>query len=175
MNLTLTPNTRALVPIAMLLAPLGAALFVDLFDGVGPRTSAAAPAGAVLPPMLPVNMTPALSQTDASALRWADEQRARLERLSSPMYQQAAAPTITPTEPAPLVVQPDNSPRVEIPSFRLTGLLTSQNTRWAAINHNLYREGDQVESGWTLQTIDGAARRVLVRHTSGATIELFAD
>ena len=58
---------------------------------------------------------------------------------------------------------------------RLTGVMTSANRRYASINHNLYKEGDEVQPGWSVRSIDGTTRRVVVEHTSGATIELFAE
>lgn len=165
-------SSRRYAPLAMLLSPLAATLVVQVADGVGPSISVAAPAAAPLPIAVPSVVA---SRTNPQVIAWIQNQREQIAGLASPMVSAPAPVVIEPDAPAPVVVQPENSPQLDIPHLRLTGLLTSERTRWAAINHNLYREGDTIEGGWRLRTIDGTARRVLVEHTSGATIELFAD
>lgn len=165
-------STRRYAPVAMLLAPLAGTLVVQLVDGVGPSTSIAAPA----PAPLPITAAPvSASRANPQVLAWIQSQREQISSLTSPMVSAPAPVVAQPDEPAPVVVQPENAPQLDIPHLRLTGLMTNDRTRWAAINHNLYREGDTIEGAWRLRTIDGNARRVLVEHSSGATIELFAD
>lgn len=172
---TLTLDRRLTLCLGALLAPVAAVMFVGFSDGAGPRSSQASvanPPAAVSVPLPPATIV-AINEPSPSLTAFVEHQHAAIVGLASPMVQRPA-PVATPMSPA-IVVQPEAAPALDVPSLRLTGVMTSANRRYASINHNLYKEGDEVQPGWSVRSIDGTTRRVVVEHTSGATIELFAE
>lgn len=179
MNLSDPRSRRHLVCLGVLLAPLGGVLFVKASNQAGPRTTLAAattPASAAPAPQLP---TPAAPPTTSqrSASEWLKGHRQQLltDTLPSPMYRIPAVPVAADPVPEVAPIVADAAPRLEIPSFRLTGFVISGEGKFASINHTFIREGQEVLPSWTLKTVDGPRRRVVLLHTSGATVELFSD
>ena len=175
------PHThRNIACLAALLAPLGGVLFVKATDGVGPRMSIASSTSPLATP-IPADLPAPKPLTDAQrkSLAWiaAQSQSLMAQPIPSPMI---LAPAVVeesafPTPNVQITPGPTPVPQLEIPTLRLTGFMISRDGRFASINHAFIREGQEVVPDWTLKVVDGSRRRVIVEHTSGATIELFSD
>jgi hypothetical protein len=81
--------------------------------------------------------------------------------------------TVAPVAPAPEHSVEQAPPSVD--GFRLGGVFASSKDAVATINGRLYRIGDEVTPGATLESIDARQRKATIRFAGGRTIILTTD
>lgn len=99
-----------------------------------------------------------------AARRWLDQ---------LPQVQASPFAAVAPTAPAPEHPAEQAPPSVD--GFRLGGVFSSSKDSVATINGRLYRVGDEVVPGATLDSIDARQRKATIRFAGGRTITLTTD
>jgi hypothetical protein len=155
----------------------------------GPGAAAAAVSPTAPPPGVPQALVPApllsLTPRQNAVVEWLASAPA-YAALRSPMDRPEAAPPPAPrpapgagnpytraaSQPAPTdtpeASRPPSQPEPPAPEATasalsrlvLTGLLVNGRTRLAALNHRIYRVGDEVYPGWRVARIDSRTRAV---------------
>lgn len=175
----MTPTSSGLgryLPLAGILAPMGAVIVARVFFAAGPAEAPAAQASAA--PLPTVGLTaavapPVLTDSQRAAIRYMDSLR-DLGASRSPM----ARPEPPATTPPKLgTVAPAPPPDNPADDLTLNSLLGQGDRAVASISGRLYRVGGEVASGWRLTAVDVRARRVTLTHTDGreCTLERRAD
>lgn len=171
--IAINPKGRErLIWTAALLAPLVAVQAVRFFEVDTVRTAAAAgtnemPVQAVLP-------APKPSPVQQRAMDWL--RALDFSKITDPFASTVVtkAPTneihiqpIAEAEPEPPPEQ-----REPIPTLELTGVMDGRRGPLASINRKIWRLGDEVVAGWTLEAVDARRKVVTVRSTLGNALEL---
>ncbi len=175
MKLT-TQQRWQIVTVAALFMPLATVQVVRLaFSGllrVSPMSASAAPVAADLA-IAEAAAAPALSVAQKRALEAIAQRRSRSGELASPMDIQPVAPK-PPEQPTIVHTVPDEqAPPVAMPkTLTLTTIIKSSKGTLAVINGNVYRQGDEVEAGWKVLSIDPDRRTVELIGPRGMKIQV---
>lgn len=168
--ISLQPKGRErLIWTGALLAPIMAIQVARLFQ-VDPVRSAAASVD--LPsPMPSPKPAPRTTPAQERAIAWiAQRDRDRIADPFSPVPTPVADQT--PPERVASLPEPDPMHRELAPIMDLTGVMDGQRGPLASINRKIFRLGDEVVPGWTLESVDARQRVVTVRSTDGNALEL---
>lgn len=159
-----------LLLLALVVAPTVIAQGMRLLNITAPRAASASGAGpAVQAPELPVG-APSPAQSKAS--EWIASQSARA--LRDPFAAPALPEALPEASATQVLTAPDHAAAApgRVPQFRLTGVIERGNTPLAAINGKVFRVGDEVLPGWTLQAVHGGERSVEIRHDDGRVVSV---
>lgn len=154
-----------------LLAPLVAVQAARFLEVDPVRQAGAANFAEVVPPQSRPVFKPTAAQE--RAMQWLARQD--FTKITDPFQPQAAiAPTpeirvqpIAQAEP-----EPPAELREPIPVLELTGVMDGRRGPLASINRKIWRLGDEVFPGWTLESVDARRKAVMVRSTLGNALEL---
>jgi hypothetical protein len=158
-----------LIWLGAVLAPVAAVQVVRLFE-LEPVRAASAAGDVVLaaPSVRPVAKP---TSAQEKALAWiAKQDRTRIRDPFAPAPVAAPEPTV--------FVQPLDTPESEpemreiAPAMELTGVMDGQRGPLASINRKIYRLGDEVVAGWTLESVDAREKIVVLRSSLGNMLEL---
>jgi len=149
-------------------APLVVLLVSRVLGGAAGPSAARAAARPAPDTPEPALATPAATPEQIAAARFAAEALGRPLGAFPFLEQQrpAAEPVIA--VPAPLDASGPAAPPLLVSAIMVTG----SGEAVAIINGRMVRAGDALDSEWSVDTIDGSKRLVLVRHREGKQIEL---
>lgn len=158
-----------LIWLGAVLAPVFAIQMARLFDVEPVRAASAATDVAVAAPITRPVLKPTASQE--RALAWiAKQDRTRIRDPFAPAPVASVEPSLH------LQPQSDPEPETEIreiaPAMDLTGVMDGQRGPLASINRKIFRLGDEVVPGWTLESVDARDKVVVVRSSRGNVLEL---
>lgn len=155
-----------------LLAPLLAVQVARLFEFETVRSAAAS--GVVETPTVVVRPEPTIGSAQRLALAWLEKQD--YSRVADPFVSsaktQAEGNEIRIQPMAEVLPEPPVEVREPIPSMELTGVMDGRRGPLASINRKIWRLGDEVAPGWTLESVDARRKVVTVRSTLGNALEL---
>lgn len=158
-----------LIWLGAVLAPIAAIQIARLFEVEPVRAASAAADVTVVAPMARPVLKPTAAQE--KALAWiAKQDRTRVRDPFAPAPVAAADPVL---HVQPLhVPEPEPEVREIAPAMELTGVMDGQRGPLASINRKIFRLGDEVAPGWTLESVDAREKSVIVRSALGNTLEL---
>lgn len=158
-----------LIWLGAVLAPVAAIQVARLFEVEPVRAASAASDIAVSAPAPRPVLKP--TATQEKALAWiAKQDRTRVRDPFAPAPVAAAEPTLH-VQPMH-VSEPEPEVREIAPAMELTGVMDGQRGPLASINRKIFRLGDEVVPGWTLEAVDAREKYVMVRSAQGNTLEL---
>lgn len=157
-----------LLPLAGLIAPLGAVLLARILLSAGPSAAPAAGLDAYdqLPSVVPVVASPL-----------SDTQRAAMNYLASlPSGSNARSPMTKPSVQEHVERPPEEEPveRIEDPTNRLVlnSIMGKGSRALASISNKVYHVGERPLPDWEIAEIDASGRVVVLRHSSGQQVRL---
>ncbi|MBY0111906.1 MAG: hypothetical protein K2Y21_03730 [Phycisphaerales bacterium] len=157
---------------AALLAPLVAVQVARFFEVETVRSAAAA--GVVDTPAPAVRPVARPSAAQQRALDWLRERD--FSKVIDPFASAVVARgPVNEIHIQPLAVAEPEPPaelREPIPTLELTGVMDGRRGPLASINRKIWRLGDEVVPGWTLEAVDARRKVVTVRSTLGNALEL---
>lgn len=169
----ISPKGRErLIWTAALLAPLVAVQAARFFEVDTVRVAAAADATET--PVQVVRPAPKPSAVQQRALDWL---RGRdFSKITDPFASAVVAKAPTNEIHIQPIAEPEPEPppelREPIPTLELTGVMDGRRGPLASINRKIWRLGDEVVPGWTLEAVDARRKVVTVRSTLGNALEL---
>lgn len=168
---TSKPDAQRLLPIAAIAAPLLTVIGARVMLSAGP---AEAPAADLPDQFLPSDqagpVAPAATLTpqQAAAAEFARSIAARAD-IVSPMVQPKPEESAPPTRTVASTTTRPVDPRELLV---LNSIVGTGDRAIASIDNRLYRVGDEPLPGWTIELIDTAGRRLVLRHPSAGRAEL---
>lgn len=154
--------------VGAMIAPILAVQVARMFEAEPVRSASADQVAISAPAARPMQKPTTAQQR---ALEWIAGQD--LSRLSNPFVPAKPANSPVVAQPAPIeMVEPELEGRSPPPPMELTGVMDGQRGPLASINRKIFRLGDEVVPGWTLESVDARQKVVVVRSTQGNMLEL---
>ena len=161
-----------LLRLGALFAPFLAVMLSRALFDTSPAEAAAQLAPTPLPEPAPTPV-PVLTDAQSRALQFLAS--ARPGEIISPMTPPRVEAVIIDMPPsAPASAGPDIAP-ITTDGLALTSVVGDAQGGMAVISGRVLRPGAAVAQGWTLQSINPAARSVIIVHESGRTSELHVN
>lgn len=126
------------------------------------------------PALLPAVETPApMTMAQTRAVEWI--RQTREDAIGANPF---ASPKIEPVVEAPrepaVIQAPAQEAETPPPNLKITSFFGKGDGAMVTINRRVHKPGDEVAAGWTLKSLDPAARTVRIRHEDGREIEVSA-